>query len=124
MLVSELRILSWLFVEVEEPRRPDRMRRAEPLLKIVYLNPTGVLGGAEMYLLDLLASLRAARPEWRLVVVLGDDGPLREAVEALGVPCKVLPLPRTSPAWVTRVWRSLGRNRAWLALAARDRPRP
>ena len=27
-------------------------------MKVVYLNPTGVLGGAEMCLLDLLASLQ------------------------------------------------------------------
>ena len=63
-------------------------------MKIVYFNPTGVLGGAEMNLLDVLASVRAARPGWRLSVVLGDEGPLREAVEGLDLPCRVLPLPR------------------------------
>jgi glycosyltransferase involved in cell wall biosynthesis len=63
-------------------------------MKIVYFNPTGVLGGAEMNLLDVLASVRAARPGWRLSVVLGDEGPLREAVESLDLPCRVLPLPR------------------------------
>jgi glycosyltransferase involved in cell wall biosynthesis len=62
-------------------------------LKLIYLNPTGVLGGAEMCLLDLLASLRSARPAWSPRVLLGDDGPLRQEVEKLGVPCDVLPLP-------------------------------
>ena len=62
-------------------------------MKILFLNPTGTIGGAEMCLLDLLASLRAERPGWRLDVVLGGDGPLRPAVEALGVPATVLPLP-------------------------------
>lgn len=62
-------------------------------LKLVYVNPTGVVGGAEMCLLDLLASLRSARPGWSARVILGDDGPLRGAVAGLGVPCEVLPLP-------------------------------
>jgi glycosyltransferase involved in cell wall biosynthesis len=62
-------------------------------LKIAYINPVGTIGGAEMCLLDVLAMIRAARPEWRLSVLLGDDGPLRAAVEALGVGCAVLPLP-------------------------------
>src|SRR4051794_25019921 len=47
-----------------------------------------------MCLLDLLASLGAARPGWRLGVLLGGDGPLRPAVEALGVATTVFPLPR------------------------------
>lgn len=62
-------------------------------MKILYLNTTGVLGGAELCLLDVLASLREARPDWRPRVVLGEAGPLGEAVAALGVPCEVVPLP-------------------------------
>jgi glycosyltransferase involved in cell wall biosynthesis len=67
---------------------------ARSWLKIAYLNTTGELGGAEMCLLDLLAVLRAARPDWRLRVIVGDDGPMRAAVSSLGVPCAVLHLPR------------------------------
>jgi glycosyltransferase involved in cell wall biosynthesis len=63
-------------------------------LKILYVNPVGTIGGAEMCLLDVLATVREARPAWRLGVLLGDDGPLREAVAGLGLPCTVLPLPR------------------------------
>jgi glycosyltransferase involved in cell wall biosynthesis len=62
-------------------------------LRVVFVNPTGILGGAEACLLDLLSSLRAGRPGWSPRVVLGDDGPLRGAVEALGVGCEVVPLP-------------------------------
>lgn len=62
-------------------------------MKILYYNPTGALGGAEMCLLDLLAMLRAAQPAWPLHVLLGDAGPLQPEVESLGVPCTVLPLP-------------------------------
>ena len=64
-------------------------------MKLVFLNPTGILGGAEMCLLDVLDSLRVARPAWRLSVLLGDDGPLREAVERRGLSCALVPLPRS-----------------------------
>src|SRR5262245_21485365 len=47
-----------------------------------------------MCLLDVLAMIRSAQPDWRLSVILGDDGPLRDAVAELGLPCTVLPLPR------------------------------
>ncbi len=62
-------------------------------VKILYFNPVGTIGGAEMCLLDVLASVRSARSDWRLGVVLGDDGPLVEAVGELGLPATVLPMP-------------------------------
>jgi glycosyltransferase involved in cell wall biosynthesis len=61
-------------------------------VKIVYLNPGGAIGGAEMCLLDVLAVARA-RADTRPVVILGDDGPLRGEIEALGIACDVLALP-------------------------------
>jgi glycosyltransferase involved in cell wall biosynthesis len=67
-------------------------------MKFLYFNPVGSIGGAEMCLLDLLASTRGARPGWGLVVVLGDDGPLKGAVEALGVRCVVEPMPEALAA--------------------------
>jgi glycosyltransferase involved in cell wall biosynthesis len=62
-------------------------------VKIVYLNPGGTIGGAEMVLLDVLAALPSARPGARPVVLLGDDGPLRAAAEAAGAACDVVPMP-------------------------------
>ena len=62
-------------------------------MNLLYFNPVGSIGGAEMCLLDLLASTDRARPVWRVAVVLGDDGPLLGAVEALGVRCLVEPMP-------------------------------
>ncbi len=62
-------------------------------MNLVYFNPVGSIGGAEMCLLDLLGSTIRAKPDWRLAVVLGDDGPLRNAVEALGVRCLVERMP-------------------------------
>jgi glycosyltransferase involved in cell wall biosynthesis len=62
-------------------------------VKIAYLNPGATVGGAEMVLLDVLASLGTSRPDAEPLVILGDDGPLRAEVEALGAICEVLPLP-------------------------------
>jgi glycosyltransferase involved in cell wall biosynthesis len=62
-------------------------------MNLLYFNPVGSIGGAEMCLLDLLASTTRARPGWRLSVILGDDGPLRPAVEGLGVRCLVESMP-------------------------------
>lgn len=62
-------------------------------MKVVYLNPSGQLGGAEVALLDLLASLRAAQPEWELSLIAGEDGTLIERAESLGVKAVVIPFP-------------------------------
>lgn len=62
-------------------------------MKIVYLCPTGALGGAELCLLDLLASARALGPEWRPHVILGGAGPLEDELRRLDVPCEIAPFP-------------------------------
>ena len=64
-------------------------------MRIVFLNPSGQLGGAERSLLDVIASLRAEQPEWPLSVIVADQGPLVAEAEALGVEVRVL---RFSPA--------------------------
>jgi glycosyltransferase involved in cell wall biosynthesis len=62
-------------------------------LRILYLNPSGQLGGAELSLLDLIASIRAAEPDWILQLIASDDGPLVAKARSLGVESKVLPFP-------------------------------
>ncbi len=52
------------------------------------------MGGAETSLRELLASLRAAEPEWELWLVLGEDGPLAGIARNLGVQVVVLPFPK------------------------------
>jgi glycosyltransferase involved in cell wall biosynthesis len=54
-------------------------------VRIVYLNPSGQLGGAETSLLAILASIRAAVPSWELWLVIGEDGPLAGEARKLGV---------------------------------------
>jgi glycosyltransferase involved in cell wall biosynthesis len=63
-------------------------------LKVVFLNPAGVIGGAERALLDVIASLRQARPEWRLAVIAAADGDLVRDAGALGAEASVVAFPR------------------------------
>lgn len=62
-------------------------------MKVLYLSTTAELGGAEWCLLDLLATLRAARPAWDLEVIAGAEGPLRSESEKLGIAGRVAALP-------------------------------
>lgn len=62
-------------------------------MKIAYLTPGAAIGGAEMVLLDVLAALGRGPSRVCPLVLLGEDGPLRGEVEALGVRCEVLALP-------------------------------
>ena len=45
-------------------------------MRIVFLSPSGELGGAETALLDMLASIREARPDWTLAIIAASAGPL------------------------------------------------
>ena len=62
-------------------------------MKVVYLNPSAQLGGAERSLLDILASIRAAEPDWSLQLVVSGDGPLVRRAAALGVTTTIVPFP-------------------------------
>lgn len=67
-------------------------------LRLVVVTPTGVLGGSERWLLDLLDATDRLDPE----VWLLEDGPLRGELEARGVPVTVLPTGRRAGALVAR----------------------
>ena len=62
-------------------------------MRIVYLNPSGHLGGAETSLCTLLASVRAAEPSFELRLILGEPGPLADMARDLGVEVAVRPFP-------------------------------
>ena len=64
-------------------------------MSIIFLSPTGQTGGAEAALHELLAGLRESHPSWSLRLIVASDGPLVARVEALGVPVRVLPFPRS-----------------------------
>jgi glycosyltransferase involved in cell wall biosynthesis len=56
-------------------------------MRVLFLNPTGGLGGAERCLLDLVASLRAhvGASDIELGLIAGRDGPMLGEAEAMGV---------------------------------------
>jgi len=62
-------------------------------MKVLFLNATGQLGGAERVLICLLRALRCAKPDWKLEVVTGDDGPLVPLLAGLGFDIHVLAMP-------------------------------
>jgi glycosyltransferase involved in cell wall biosynthesis len=64
-------------------------------VRIVFLNPSGELGGAETALLDMLAALREARPAWTLGLVASSEGPLVDRAARLGIPSVALKFPRS-----------------------------
>ena len=55
-------------------------------MRITFLNPVGVVGGAERVLLAAIRGAREHLPGARLDVVLFADGPLRAEAERLGQP--------------------------------------
>ena len=63
-------------------------------MKIVYLNASGQMGGAERSLLDFMASLRAADPQVALELIAGAGGAFLDQARALGVEAHPLLYPR------------------------------
>jgi glycosyltransferase involved in cell wall biosynthesis len=64
-------------------------------MKILYLSACSQPGGAERALLDMLASIRAAKSEVSLHVVATEDGPLISECRALGAQATVVQLPKS-----------------------------
>jgi glycosyltransferase involved in cell wall biosynthesis len=62
-------------------------------MRVAYLNPCGPMGGAEMSLMDVLGSMRAAEPGWQFSLVLGEDGPLAQLATVAGAQVVVAPFP-------------------------------
>ncbi len=60
---------------------------------VLFLNPSGTLGGAERSLLDLIASLVTTEPRLSVGLIVGGEGALAGEAERLGVNVRVLPLP-------------------------------
>jgi len=63
-------------------------------VKIAYLSASGMLGGAERCLLDMMASVRESADEIRPILVAPAEGPLAEAARKLGIETRVAPMPR------------------------------
>ncbi len=91
-------------------------------MRILYLSASAELGGAERSLLDIMASLRAAKPSWELGLLCASEGPLREEAAGLGVETGVLEFPRAlarvGEAGVSRTMAGTLQLGARLAVAA------
>jgi glycosyltransferase involved in cell wall biosynthesis len=86
----------------------DPLAEAAPRMRILFLNPSGLFGGAERSLLDIIASLASARSDWEMRLVAGSDGPLIRRAHALNIAATVLPM----PALLTQVGDSAVRGSA------------
>ncbi|MFL6255367.1 MAG: glycosyltransferase family 4 protein, partial [Pyrinomonadaceae bacterium] len=64
-------------------------------MKLAFLSAFGEMGGAERSLYDVLASLRAARPDWELSLIVPSAGALAERAARLGVGVSVVEFPRS-----------------------------
>jgi glycosyltransferase involved in cell wall biosynthesis len=64
-------------------------------VRILFLNPAGLIGGAERALLDIIASLRAAHPDWPLMLIAAAEGDLIDEARALGAEVSVVEFPRS-----------------------------
>lgn len=62
-------------------------------MRVVFVNPVAILGGAERVLLNLLRSLPVALPGVDRRLVLGADGPLVEEARQAGVGVHLVPMP-------------------------------
>lgn len=61
-------------------------------MKVVYLNPSAQMGGAEWSLVNLLSGLRE-QPDFNGYVVVPEAGPLTARCEQLGIQTEILPFP-------------------------------
>lgn len=64
-------------------------------MRVLFLNPSGHLGGAEIILLDVMASLRATVPDWDLHLISAGLGALTRCAEQLGVTTQVVEFPES-----------------------------
>ncbi|WP_353932500.1 glycosyltransferase family 4 protein [Okeanomitos corallinicola TIOX110] len=62
-------------------------------MKILFINPVGAIGGAERALLTIMAALFNTKPDIKIYLIAGTDGPMIAQAEKLGVEVKVLKLP-------------------------------
>jgi glycosyltransferase involved in cell wall biosynthesis len=62
-------------------------------VRVVFVSPVGVVGGAERVALDLIAALKAADPAFDLSLVAAAPGPLLEQAEAAGARGVLVPIP-------------------------------
>jgi glycosyltransferase involved in cell wall biosynthesis len=82
-------------------------------MKIVFLNPSGALGGAERSLLDVMASVGQTEPSAALNLIVAAPGPLVQEAEKFGVHVVLLPLPRELVVFGDSAWNTTANRAKW-----------
>ncbi|WP_426733197.1 glycosyltransferase family 4 protein [Myxococcus faecalis] len=82
-------------------------------MRILFLNPVGILGGAERAMLDLMVCLQKQDARLSLHLRAGTDGPLLDEARAAGVDARVLPLPEQLSTLGDSALRGHGAREAW-----------
>lgn len=67
-------------------------------MRILYLSPSGALGGAERALLEAMGAVRDIEPSWGLGLIAFEEGPLLEHAKRLGADAFALPMPESLAA--------------------------
>jgi glycosyltransferase involved in cell wall biosynthesis len=67
-------------------------------MRVLYLNPSAELGGAERALLEVIRALRQLEPSWKLGLIALENGPALSEARSLGVDVHVLPMPEAFAA--------------------------
>lgn len=88
-------------------------------MKIIYVNPAAALGGAELSLLDLMSSTRAALPGAELHLIAMAPGPMVEVARGLGVRVHVRGMPGSIAGLGDSSLRGRGRLAATMGMFAR-----
>ncbi len=69
------------------------MQPRQAFMRILFLNVSGELGGAERVLLGLFQGLRRQAPDMELRLLAPTEGPFTEQARALGLAVEILPFP-------------------------------
>jgi glycosyltransferase involved in cell wall biosynthesis len=80
-------------------------------MRILFLSPVGVIGGAERVLLTAVAGLRRVDPTSIIRVIAPADGPLLAAASAVGAEVEIVPMPSTITRLGDSQLRSTGKLR-------------
>ena len=91
-------------------------------MRIAFLNPNALLGGAELILLDLMASLAEAIPGVELHLIVSIEGPLIERARGLGVRVHHRPIPDRVAVLGDHALKGHGKVRTALKLVTRVGP--
>ncbi|HEV3386100.1 MAG TPA: glycosyltransferase family 4 protein [Gemmata sp.] len=87
-------------------------------MRILFLCPVGVIGGAERVLLTAVAALKRTDPNLAIRVIAPVDGPLLPAVSAAGAEVEIVPMPAILTRLGDSQLRSVGKWRGRFGLLA------